>query len=192
MSTLLSNIEKNMKGLSFSHIGIYVKDLEKMEDFYTNVLNFFVTDRGNLDTPRGTVQLVFLSRDPKTHHQIVLASGRPEENIFNPINQISLEADSLETLQELFLNFKALNVPNIDAITHGNAISFYAPDPEGNRLELFIDTPWYVSQPMKVPLDLTLDAQKIMSIVEDHARELPGFCPRAEWEGRMQQLMSAS
>lgn len=181
-----------MKGLNFSHIGIYVKDLQKMEDFYTKVLNFFVTDRGDLDTPRGRVQLIFLSRDPKTHHQIVLASGRPDENIFNPINQISLEADSLQTLQELFLNFKSLDVPNIDAITHGNAISFYAPDPEGNRLELFIDTPWYVSQPMKVPLDLTLDSNEIMRQVEDHARKLPGFCSREEWEGRMQKLMSAS
>ncbi len=180
-----------MKGLSFSHIGIYVKNLEKMQNFYTTVLGFFVTDRGSLDTPRGKVELVFLSRDPKTHHQIVLASGRPEEQIFNPINQISLEADSLKTLQELYLNFKALDVQNIDTITHGNAISFYAPDPEGNRLELFIDTPWYVSQPMKIALDLTLDLNQIMRQVEEHARKLPGFCSRTEWEARMQTLMSS-
>nr|WP_174506351.1 VOC family protein [Acinetobacter sp. Marseille-Q1620] len=179
-----------MKGLSFSHIGIYVKDLEKMEEFYTKVLGFFVTDRGHLNTPKGEVQLVFLSRDPKTHHQIVLASGRPDEDIFNPINQISLEADSLETLQEIYNNFIELNVPNIDAITHGNAISFYAPDPEGNRLELFIDTPWYVSQPMKIPVNLSKAASELMAEVEAHARKLPGFCQRAEWEGKMMQLMS--
>ncbi len=179
-----------MKGLSFSHIGIYVKDLENMENFYTNVLGFFVTDRGHLNTPRGEVQLVFLSRDPKTHHQIVLASGRPDENIFNPINQISLEADSLETLQEIHEKFVELNVPNIDAITHGNAISFYAPDPEGNRLELFIDTPWYVSQPMKIPVNLATPASDLLAEVEAHARKLPGFCQRSEWEGKMRQLMS--
>lgn len=179
-----------MKGLKFSHFGIYVSDLVKMEQFYTEILGFFVTDRGLLNTPRGEVQLVFLSRDPKTHHQIVLATGRPEEQIFNPINQISLEADSLETLQELYAKFEDLQVPHLDPITHGNAISFYAPDPEGNRLELFIDTPWYVSQPMKIPLDLSKDTNVLMDEVEMHAKALPGFCQRAEWEGRMRELMS--
>lgn len=179
-----------MKGLKFSHIGIYVKELEKMEQFYTEILGFFVTDRGRLNTPKGEVQLVFLSRDPKTHHQIVLASGRPEEQIFNPINQISLEADSLETLQELYSKFVELQIPHLDPITHGNAISFYGPDPEGNRLELFIDTPWYVSQPMKIPVDLTKDTESLMADVERHAKELPGFCQRSEWEGKMRKLMS--
>lgn len=179
-----------MKGLKFSHVGIYVKNLPSMEKFYTEILGFFVTDRGLLNTPRGEVQLVFLSRDPKTHHQIVLATGRPEEFAFNPINQISLEADSLETLQELYAKFVKLQIPHLDPITHGNAISFYAPDPEGNRLELFIDTPWYVSQPTKIPLDLTKKADELMIEVENHAKELPGFCQRAEWEGRMYKLMS--
>jgi catechol 2,3-dioxygenase len=32
--------------LSMSHIGLYVYDLPKMEDFYTRVLGFTVTDRG--------------------------------------------------------------------------------------------------------------------------------------------------
>ena len=31
-----------------SHIGIYVHDVPKMEDFYTRVLGFTVTDRGKV------------------------------------------------------------------------------------------------------------------------------------------------
>ena len=62
--------------LSFSHFGFFVRDIPGMEDFYTRVLGFAVTDRGELDTPRGRVSLVFMTRDPKDHHQIVLASGR--------------------------------------------------------------------------------------------------------------------
>lgn len=179
-----------MKGLSFNHIGIYVRNLLEMEDFYTKNLGFFVTDRGHLNTPKGEVQLTFLSRDPTTHHQIVLASGRPAENTFNPINQISLEADSLETLQEIYRKFVELKIPHIDPATHGNSISFYAPDPEGNRLELFINTPWYVSQPMKIAVDLSLPAEELIHAVEMHAQKLPGFCQRDEWESRMRQLMS--
>src|SRR5688572_30948482 len=61
--------------LSFSHLGIFVHDLERMSDFYSRLLGFTISDRGELDTPRGKVSLVFLTRDPREHHQIVLASG---------------------------------------------------------------------------------------------------------------------
>ena len=30
----------------FSHVGIYVRDIAKMEDFYRRVMGFIVTDRG--------------------------------------------------------------------------------------------------------------------------------------------------
>src|SRR5882757_4962346 len=91
--------------LSFSHMGLSVKDIAKMEDFYTRVLGFTVTDRGIA----GGMQLVFLSRDPLDHHQIVLATGRPESlppNTANPqfgpsINQISFKMGSLSDLREL-------------------------------------------------------------------------------------------
>lgn len=179
-------------GLSFNHMGIYVHDLAAMEAFYTAVLGFTVTDRGSLQGAEGPVQLVFLSRDPRTHHQIVLASGRPATLDYNPINQISLAADSLATLRTVYRRFVELGTRDIDAITHGNAISFYVRDPEGNRLELFFDTPWYVSQPMKVPVNLDLPEDELLAAVEAHARRLPGFCSRVEWEQRMHTLMSAS
>ncbi|MEN5033606.1 VOC family protein [Pseudomonas sp. TWI929] len=179
-------------GLSFNHMGIYVHDLDAMESFYTGVLGFTVTDRGSLQGPVGPVELVFLSRDPRTHHQIVLASGRPEKLEFNPINQISLAADSLATLRQVYHLLVDRGARDIDAITHGNAVSFYVRDPEGNRLELFFDTPWYVSQPMKVPVDLELPDDELLAVVEKHARSLPGFCSRTEWEKRMHELMNAS
>ena len=79
--------------LVFSHLGFYVRDIERMARFYKGPMGFFETDRGLL----GTVQLVFLSRDPGEHHQIVLASGRPEGAGFNLINQISLRVPDLAT-----------------------------------------------------------------------------------------------
>lgn len=45
-------------------------------------------------------------------------------------------------------------------IPDSNAISIYARDPEGNRLEIFIDTPWYVDQPMRVPVDFGLGRRR--------------------------------
>ena len=54
--------------VSFSHVGMYVYDIALMEDFYSRVLGFTVTDRGEADTPHGVVRFVFLSRDPREHH----------------------------------------------------------------------------------------------------------------------------
>lgn len=179
----------NRPGLTFSHIGLFAHDLAPMEGFYTRVLEFTVTDRGRLDGPRGPMDLVFLSRDPDEHHQIVLISGRPPDLAFNVINQISLKADSLATLREMHRRLVAERRPDIAPVTHGNALSVYAPDPEGNRLELYIDLPWYVAQPMRVPVDFTLDDAALMTHVEQHARALPGFRPRSEWRAEMAHRM---
>jgi catechol 2,3-dioxygenase-like lactoylglutathione lyase family enzyme len=176
-------------GFSFSHFGMYVTDLAKLEDFYTRVLEFTVTDRGHLDRPTGRVDLVFLSRDPEEHHQLVLASGRPKDMAFNPINQISLKADSLGTLRNMLATLKREGLPDITPITHGNAVSVYVPDPEGNRLELYFDLPWYVSQPLAIPVDLSGDEQQLMQRLEAHARALPGFKPQAEWKDEMAKRM---
>lgn len=177
------------QGLSFSHVGFYVQDINKMERFYHDLLGFFVTDRGTLSGPTGDFNLVFLSRNPDEHHQIVLATGRPESIDFNVINQVSLRADSLGTLKTLYHKLSAAGASDIRPVTHGNAISIYLRDPEGNRLELFIDTPWYVDQPMRVPVDFNLPDDELMKYVEAHARKLPGFQPRTEWRARMAKLM---
>lgn len=52
------------------------------------------------------MQLVFLSRDPNEHHQLVLASGRPAESNppgFNVINQISLRVPDLDQSDEAIM-----------------------------------------------------------------------------------------
>jgi len=176
-------------GFSFSHFGMFVTDVPRLEDFYVRLLGFTVTDRGQLPGPNGPMDLVFLSRDPDEHHQIVLVSGRPRDMPFNPINQISLKADSLATLRAMHGTLQAEGLPNITPVTHGNAVSIYVPDPEGNRLELYVDLPWYVSQPMRVPVDLSGDDDALMQRLEAHARTLPGFRPRAEWRAEMARRM---
>src|SRR6185295_8924912 len=110
-------------GFSFSHLGIFAADLALMEDFYTRVLGFTVTDRGDLDTRRGSVSLVFLSRDPREHHQIVLAGGRPAKLPFNPINQISFRMDDFAGLRRMHARLVAEKVADLAPVSHGNALS---------------------------------------------------------------------
>jgi catechol 2,3-dioxygenase-like lactoylglutathione lyase family enzyme len=69
--------------LKFSHMGLYVHDLVKMEDFYTRLLGFVTIDRGSLKWLDGSsVDAVFLSTEPDVHHQVILATGRPEVHLF--------------------------------------------------------------------------------------------------------------
>jgi len=96
----------SVPALSFSHMGIFVADIARMEDFYTRLLGFAVTDRGNL----GSIKLVFLSRDPREHHQIVLATGRPGALPFNPINQISFRMAEFAGLREMHRRLEAEGV----------------------------------------------------------------------------------
>ena len=179
-------------GLSFSHMGFYVKDLPTMEAFYRRVVGFTVTDRGHLPTSRGPVDLVFLSRDPEEHHQIVLASGRPEDLPFNVINQISFRLSGIAELRSLYERVRAEpNVTEVLPVTHGNAISVYFRDPEGNRLEIFFDTAWYCTQPMREPVDFTLSDEQIIEQSDRIAHSAPTCVPRGEWVADMRRRMEA-
>src|SRR5262245_15560678 len=174
---------------SFSHMGIHVTDMARMEDFYTRVLGFAATDRGDLETPRGRVYLVFLSRDPSEHHQIVLASGRPEGLPFNPINQISFRMAEFAGLREMHRRLAAEKVRDLYPVSHGNALSVYFLDPEGNRIGLFADTPWHCQQPVRVPMDMNLDDRKLWAWAEAEARKQPDFMPIDEWRAQQARRM---
>ena len=165
-------------GLTLSHVGIFVNDMARMLDFYTGYLGFAVSDRGK--GGHGG-EIVFLTRDPREHHQFVLASGRPAAIDFNPINQLSFRVDSLDTLRELHRGLKSENVIDLGPVSHGNALSIYFHDPEKNRVEILIDTPWYVPQPCRVPVDLAMPDDELWASIERTARDLPGFKPRAAW-----------
>jgi catechol-2,3-dioxygenase len=184
-------MSSSQRPISFSHVGFYVKDMVVMEDFFRRVMDFIVTDRGNL----GPVQLVFFSRDPEEHHQVVIASGRPDNLPFNLINQISFRVPGIADLRRFYERVleeeRAGRVTELRPITHGNAISLYFRDPEGNRIEVFFDTPWYCEQPVREPVDFKQSDAEILAHAEKTARSLPNFKPRAEWVADMKARMAA-
>lgn len=172
--------------LVFSHMGFYVHDIQRMARFYKEVMCFTETDRGDL----GTVQLVFLSRDPAEHHQLVLATGRPADLGFSVINQMSFRVPDLATLREMRRRALAdADVSDLVTATHGNAVSIYFRDPEGNRIEVFMDMPWYCEQPLREPIDLDRSDDEVMAQAEVLARSRPKFQSRATWQADMARRM---
>jgi catechol-2,3-dioxygenase len=177
---------KSQHTLTFSHMGIYVRDLETMANFYTETMTFTQTDTGQL----GAAKLVFLSRDPSEHHQIVLATGRPEELGYSTINQISFRVPDLGTLKEFRRKVQSHPlVTDLQCATHANAVSIYFRDPEKNRIEIFVDMPWYCEQPLRESIDLDLPDEQIMNQVHQLASSRPRFMNREVWIEEMKSKM---
>ncbi len=182
----MTDLLRRAGALTFSHMGMFVCEPERMASFYKEVLAFTETDRGLL----GTAKLVFLSRDPSEHHQLVLVSGRPSDLAFNLINQISLRVPDLPTVREVRRRVVAHpDASDLACVTHGNAMSIYFRDPEGNRLEVFMDTPWYCEQPLREPVDLDLPDEVLMAQAEALARSRPRFQGRSQWMADMARRM---
>jgi catechol-2,3-dioxygenase len=169
-----------------SHCGIYARDISKMVDFYTNVVGLVVSDRGI--SSRGG-EIAFMTASPDHHHQFVVASGRAPEGV-TTVNQVSFKVPDLDALKTVFGRARAAGIESIRQTTHGNALSCYFPDPEGNQIEIYMDTPWYVPQPHGFPIDLTLPNEEIVARNEKHCRETPGCMPLAEWKAEVNSRLS--
>ena len=175
-------------GLTLSHVGVFVTDMPKMVDFYTGYLGFAESDRGKLADGRG--EIVFMTRDAREHHQLVFATGRPADLPYNIVNQLSFRVDGLDTLRELQRGLKNESVTELGPVTHGNALSVYFHDPEKNRIELLIDTPWYVPQPCRIPVDFSLDDDALWASMERDVKALPGFKPREVWLAEIEKKIA--
>jgi catechol-2,3-dioxygenase len=174
-------------GLTLSHVGIFVTDLPRMVDFYTGYLGFAESDRGS--TVNGG-EIVFMTRDPREHHQLVMATGRPADLPYNIVNQLSFRVDSLDTLREMQRRLPDEHGTELGPISHGNALSLYLHDPEKNRVELLIDTPWYVPQPCRIPVDFSLSDTELWAKLEKDARALPGFKTREAWMAEIEKKIA--
>lgn len=176
--------------MKFSHLGLVVKDLEMMEAFYTGVLGFELTDKGK--TGQG-VTMAFMTLDPEEHHQVFLVDGRPEDLPSNTIipgggpvlHHLSFRLPALGDLRAMYERMAAASGRDIRTVTHGVCWAMYTTDPEGNTLEFFADTPWYIHQPFLVPMDFSAPDDELYRQTEELCRDAPGFQPYAEWYGAL-------
>lgn len=169
-----------LPAVSISHAGFHVFDMEKMVEFFTQVYGLHVVDSGSFGD---TEKITFLSADPRDHHQLVLYSGRKdvgEGGVHH--NHVSFRADSLDRLREIHSKLQSWpGVTRIAPINHGNAWSLYCFDPEGNRTEVFVDTPWYVAQPFGQSLDLSCSNEEILERTRDLLKNNSSAQPIKEW-----------
>ncbi len=173
-----------------THMGLYVHDFERMIGFYAEVLGLVLADRGPGRAP-GT-EMAFMTADPACHHQVVLISGRPSTEGYNPINQISFTVGSLAELRAVRDRALARGATALRQVSHGNAWSIYFADPEGNTLEAYLDTPFHVPQPHGEALDLDQPDAAILAATEAACRADPGYMPRADYVRRVSERLASA
>ncbi len=164
--------------LSWSHTVINVRDMNRMLDYYTNVLGFEISDRGPLgpDAP----EIVFLSNDPDEHHQVAMVEAREGETGGNPLNHMAFRVERFEDVKTLHERLTVDQGAQVLPLSHGNTLSLYFSDPEGNGLEVFWDTPWHVAQPQGKAWDPSLDQDDALAWVEENFSSEPSFALPAE------------
>ena len=133
------------------HIGIYVRDLERMVAFYRDLMGMRVTKQN------WRAGIVFLSSDPESvDHEIALMRGRPSADDPHLIQQISMRVASLEDLREFRRRLRAEGYRIDRIVNHASAIGCYFFDPEGNRTEVF----WLTGRPSWVPVANPIDIER--------------------------------
>jgi catechol 2,3-dioxygenase len=178
---------------ALAHLGIYCIDLEAMIEFYCREFGMVVTDSGLGKSGKAHVQRpgAFLSADPTEHHQLALIAGR-EPGTKPTTAQISFRVPSLSELRAFWKHVVKTGIPVEVVKNHGNAWSVYIDDPDGNMIEVYAHSPWYVQQPLGEPLDLDLDEDEIMRQTEELASSDPASCPREEWVKQMEEKLAAA
>jgi catechol-2,3-dioxygenase len=172
--------------IAMSHAGFKVHDMAGVTQFYTDVLGYAVTGRGRMPAigAEPARDYVYLSRDPSEHHQVILTSGR-DLSVPSSVNQLSLRLTSLAELRRMESALKSdPRITTMRYTTHGNSFSVYVGDPEGNIVELAVESVWYVPAPHGAPLDLGKEDAELIAWAEDHVRHTPGFMMRADWKAR--------
>ena len=147
------------------HVGIFVRDLEKMVAFYRDFLGLRVTKQ---NWRAGTV---FLSADPQAaDHQIALVRGRPAHapGVEEPklIQQISFRCAALDDVRQFHRRLVASGYRIQRVVNHASAIGCYFYDPEGNCAEVFWITGRDSWVPVSNPIDLEQSDEAILAEVD--------------------------
>ena len=134
-----------------AHLGLLVRDVARMQAFYTTVLGLNVSDRGVSE--RHGQEMTFMTGDPAVHHHLVLVGSGDAAVEERRLDHLAFEVSTLAELRAVRDRAAAAGA-EIRAADHGNAWSVYFADPEGNRVEVLAVSSHVAPQPRGRPLDL--------------------------------------
>ena len=138
-----------------SHVGLFVKDLKQMTEFYCDTL-------GLTESHRNGDRMVFLTADlEKEDHEVVLVDGRDGDAKI--IQQLSFRVKDVEDVRGFYQTFKDMGVEIQQTVSHGAGVSCYFYDPEGNRVEVFADIEMPNGRGYSGPIDLEKSKEELVA-----------------------------
>jgi len=121
--------------MKLGHVHIKISDLKRAEEFYTKLLGFKVTERvGD--------HYVFLTLG-KAHHDLALqnvgeGAPKPEPHAIG-LYHVAYEAESESQLKSIYEKLKQQKIKTYP-VDHGISKALYFSDPDGNGIEVYLDT----------------------------------------------------
>ena len=119
------------------HLVLRVRDLDRSERFYTDVLDLDVTTK----IPDA---MVFMSAGEASHELALMSVGAdapgPEPDRVG-LYHFAWEMESFEDLKRLYGELKEKGVPIAGIGNHGISLGVYFLDPDGNEMEAFYELP---------------------------------------------------
>ena len=114
------------------HVHLKVSDLKISEEFY-KVLGFKVSER---------VHNYLFMTFGKEHHDLALQeipnAAQPSENMVG-LYHFAIELENLRELANIYFKLKKYNI-KFTPIDHGISKAIYLSDPDGNGIEIYVDT----------------------------------------------------
>jgi catechol 2,3-dioxygenase len=146
------------------HVHLKVADLKRSVKFYTEVLGFRVTER--------VANFVFLTISNR-HHDLALQevgthAPRPAPHAIG-LFHFAFELSDLAALAAAYVKLREAQVQITGAVDYGISKTLYFSDPDGNGIELYVDTrherpKWGgISQPLDIEALLALRQTEIKS-----------------------------
>jgi catechol-2,3-dioxygenase len=126
--------ETTVKPAKLAHIVLRTADKARLTDWWMTVLGMRVQhDAGFLS---------FLTYDDEHHRLAIVEMPDMHQNQRTSVGleHIAFTYDSLDDLLATYERLKAEGITPIAPINHGMTLSLYYADPDGNQVELQIDT----------------------------------------------------
>ena len=128
-----------VKTTKLGHIVLRVRDLERSERFYTDVLGL----RKNGEIPG--VMAFFSTQSSPDSHDLALMRVGPDAPDSSPqqvgLYHFAYQVDSEESLAEAYTTLRDAGVPIVGTGDHGVSKGIYILDPDGIEIEITYDVP---------------------------------------------------